>query len=67
MTPTQIAPTILRLLGINPNALQAVQIEHTQALQRRLASYLSVAQRLPPPRHTRAQTEAWGGGGPGRI
>jgi hypothetical protein len=30
---TQIAPTILRLLGLNPNALQAVQIEHTKALQ----------------------------------
>jgi hypothetical protein len=29
---TQIAPTILRLLGLNPWALQAVQIEHTQAL-----------------------------------
>ena len=30
---TQIAPTILRLLGLNPNALPAVQIEHTKALQ----------------------------------
>ncbi|HJP73864.1 MAG TPA: alkaline phosphatase family protein [Pseudonocardiaceae bacterium] len=29
---TQIAPTILRLLGLNPNALQAVQIEHTAVL-----------------------------------
>ena len=29
---TQIAPTILRLLGINPVELQAVQREHTQAL-----------------------------------
>jgi Type I phosphodiesterase / nucleotide pyrophosphatase len=29
---TQIAPTILQLLGIDPNSLQAVQIEHTQAL-----------------------------------
>ena len=29
---TQIAPTVLRLLGLNPNALQAVQIEHTSAL-----------------------------------
>ncbi|WP_256796425.1 hypothetical protein [Terrabacter sp. Ter38] len=29
---TQIAPTILRLLGINPHALQAVQIEHTRPL-----------------------------------
>jgi hypothetical protein len=29
---TQIAPTILRLLGLNPNALKAVQIEHTRAL-----------------------------------
>jgi hypothetical protein len=29
---TQIAPTILTLLGLNPNALQAVQIEHTQVL-----------------------------------
>jgi arylsulfatase A-like enzyme len=29
---TQIAPTILRLLGLDPNALQAVQVEHTQAL-----------------------------------
>jgi hypothetical protein len=29
---TQIAPTILELLGLNPGALQAVQIEHTQVL-----------------------------------
>ena len=29
---TQIAPTILRLLGLNPNDLEAVQIEHTTAL-----------------------------------
>jgi hypothetical protein len=29
---TQIAPTILRLLGLDPNSLQAVQIEHTAAL-----------------------------------
>jgi Type I phosphodiesterase / nucleotide pyrophosphatase len=30
---TQIAPTILSLLGLDPNALQAVQIEHTPTLQ----------------------------------
>jgi len=29
---TEIAPTILRLLGLNPDELQAVQIEHTKAL-----------------------------------
>jgi hypothetical protein len=29
---TQIAPTILRLLGLKPNALRSVQIEHTRAL-----------------------------------
>jgi hypothetical protein len=29
---TQIAPTILSLLGLNPQALQAVQIEHTRVL-----------------------------------
>jgi hypothetical protein len=29
---TQIAPTILKLLGLNPRDLQAVRIEHTQAL-----------------------------------
>ncbi|HVH65776.1 MAG TPA: hypothetical protein VM674_07030, partial [Candidatus Acidoferrum sp.] len=29
---TQIAPTILELLGINPNSLQAVRAEHTQTL-----------------------------------
>jgi type I phosphodiesterase/nucleotide pyrophosphatase len=29
---TQIAPTILRLLGLNPSALKAVRIEHTQVL-----------------------------------
>jgi hypothetical protein len=29
---TQIAPTILQLLGLNPDALQAVRIEHTQVL-----------------------------------
>lgn len=29
---TQIAPTILELLGLNPQALQSVQIEHTMVL-----------------------------------
>jgi hypothetical protein len=29
---TQIAPTILKLLGLDPNFLQAVQMEHTQVL-----------------------------------
>ena len=29
---TQVAPTILRLLGLNPDALQAVQIERTRVL-----------------------------------
>jgi Type I phosphodiesterase / nucleotide pyrophosphatase len=29
---TQIAPTILDLLGLNPNALEAVQLEHTRTL-----------------------------------
>jgi hypothetical protein len=29
---TQIAPTILKLLGLDPHFLQAVQIEHTQVL-----------------------------------
>jgi hypothetical protein len=29
---TQIAPTILRLLGLNPDELQAVQVEHTRVL-----------------------------------
>jgi hypothetical protein len=29
---TQIAPTILALLGLNTNSLQAVQIEHTAVL-----------------------------------
>ena len=29
---TQVAPTILQLLGLDPNQLQAVQIEHTDAL-----------------------------------
>jgi hypothetical protein len=29
---TQVAPTILRLLGLNPDALRAVQIEHTRPL-----------------------------------
>jgi hypothetical protein len=29
---TQIAPTILELLGLDPNELQAVQMEHTQLL-----------------------------------
>ncbi len=29
---TQIAPTILDLLGLDPNALQAVQIEGTEVL-----------------------------------
>ena len=30
---TQIAPTILKLLGLNPNALKSVQIEHTKVLK----------------------------------
>jgi arylsulfatase A-like enzyme len=30
---TQIAPTILQLLGLDPDVLQAVQIEHTRALE----------------------------------
>ncbi len=29
---TQVAPTILAILGLNPNALQAVQIEGTPVL-----------------------------------
>jgi hypothetical protein len=29
---TQIAPTILRLLGLDPSGLQAARIEHTEAL-----------------------------------
>jgi hypothetical protein len=29
---TQIAPTILRLLGLDPNALQAVRADHTHVL-----------------------------------
>jgi hypothetical protein len=29
---TQVAPTILALLGLNPNALTAVQVEGTQVL-----------------------------------
>jgi len=29
---TQIAPTILELLGLNPNELQAVHIEGTEPL-----------------------------------
>ncbi len=29
---TQIAPTILALLGLNPDELQAVRIEHTPVL-----------------------------------
>jgi len=29
---TQIAPTILQLLGLNPQALQAVKIEGTKVL-----------------------------------
>jgi hypothetical protein len=32
---TQIAPTILQLLGLKPKALKAVQIEHTRALPTR--------------------------------
>jgi len=31
---TQIAPTILKLLGLNPNSLQAVRAEHTAVLPR---------------------------------
>jgi hypothetical protein len=32
VTTTQIAPSILALLRLNPNALQAVRIQHTQVL-----------------------------------
>jgi hypothetical protein len=32
---TQIAPTILRLLGLDPKELKAVRIEHTRALSTR--------------------------------
>ncbi|HAP89683.1 MAG TPA: phosphodiesterase, partial [Arthrobacter bacterium] len=32
---TQIAPTILKALGLDPNQLQAVQIEGTKALPQR--------------------------------
>jgi len=32
VTTRQIAPTVLMLLGLDPNALQAVQIEHTPVL-----------------------------------
>jgi hypothetical protein len=32
VSTTQIAPSILALLRLNPNALQAVRIEHTQVL-----------------------------------
>ena len=35
---TEIAPTILKLLGLNPSALQAVRIEHTAVLPRLLSS-----------------------------
>jgi hypothetical protein len=29
---TEVAPTILQLLGLDPNQLRAVRIEHTQVL-----------------------------------
>ena len=29
---TQVAPTILLALGLDPNALQSVKMEHTQVL-----------------------------------
>jgi hypothetical protein len=29
---TQVAPTVLKLLGLNPSDLQAVRIEHTRVL-----------------------------------
>jgi phosphoglycerol transferase MdoB-like AlkP superfamily enzyme len=29
---TQVAPTVLKLLGLNPSELQAVQKEHTRVL-----------------------------------
>jgi arylsulfatase A-like enzyme len=29
---TQVAPTILKALGIDPSSLQSVQMEHTEAL-----------------------------------
>ena len=30
--PAQVAPTILAALGVDPNRLQAVRLEHTQVL-----------------------------------
>ena len=32
VTTTQIAPTILRALGLDPQALKSVRLEHTQPL-----------------------------------
>jgi hypothetical protein len=32
VTTTQIAPTILRALGLDPQALKAARLEHTQPL-----------------------------------
>jgi hypothetical protein len=34
---TQIAPTILTLLGLDPHALQAVRTEHTEVLPNAVA------------------------------
>jgi hypothetical protein len=36
---TEVAPTILGLLGLNPSGLQAVRIEHTPALPGLAASH----------------------------
>jgi hypothetical protein len=32
VTTTQIAPTILKVLGIDPDELEAVRLEHTKVL-----------------------------------
>ena len=45
---TQIAPTILRLLGLDPGALQAVQQEHTRALPTLLIPPLPPIPPIPP-------------------
>ncbi|MDB6040232.1 MAG: type phosphodiesterase/nucleotide pyrophosphatase, partial [Verrucomicrobiales bacterium] len=43
---TQIAPTILQLLGLNPFALQAVQMEHTTVLPGFDAAFATIDGRI---------------------
>jgi ribosomal protein L27 len=57
VTLTQIAPTILSLLGMDPNSLQAVQLEGTKVLYRSLRSRLRIGATYLSSRQSRDHRE----------